>query len=110
MKPWPASTSPSKHSLPRPRRRAGLGHQHVATEADHAENTVGRAVHDGAVDVGGEYPAIPCDPERTLRPSERLFELARGQQRERAQVVDGWPGRTDVAAGRIEASGERIEQ
>ena len=90
--------------------RAGRGEQQVGAEADHAAHRVGRAVEHGAIGVGRGGPALARGPERPPGQAERLRALALREQRERGQVVDRRAARPHVAARRVEAAGERVEQ
>jgi hypothetical protein len=73
-------------------------------------HAIRRAIDDGAMEIGGEYPAVATDSEGPLRQPQRLVELALRQQGERAQVIARRARRAHVAAGRVEAAGERVEQ
>ncbi len=91
-------------------RRARLREEQVRAEAHHAAHRVGRAVEDRAVEIGRGHPALARGPERPLGQADGLRALLVGEQGERTQIVDRRARGPDVAARRVPAAGERVEQ
>ena len=88
----------------------GVADQDVGAEAHHALDRVGPAFEDRAVEVVAGDPALLLGPEGPAGGAHRLRHL-RGRDQLPAPDVGGRDGvEQDIAARRVEAAGQRIEQ
>ena len=91
-------------------RGVGVAHQDVGAEAHQALDGIGPALEDRAVEVVAGDPALLLGPEGAARAAHRLRELRGRQHVAAADVVGGNGLEQHVAARRIEAAAQRVEE
>ena len=89
--------------------RVGLGEHQVAAEADQGPYAVGLALQHGAAQVAAADPALRRRSDRMLVQAEGLRPLYGVELVDGGDRGEGLPGPDHVAAGRVEAAGQRVQ-
>ena len=91
-------------------RRIGVAYQDVGAEAHHALDGIGLALEDRAVEVVAGDPALLLWPERAARTAHCLRHLLGRDYLPTSDVVGRDRVEQHVAARRVEAAAQRIEE